>query len=324
MQILLNKNKPFFKAAMHCHSTNSDGKLSVQEQKELFKKQGYSVVAFTDHEHLIDNSHLDDENFLTITSCEIAIKEFPEQSTLKNTLMRVTHLNLYAQNQHNVVTPCYNSVYDHFKNPSIEDKIKFNGEYQRIYSKDGINAIIKEAKSKGFLVCYNHPEWSLENATDYLHYENLDFVEVYNHASTIAGSECYQIQAFDDFLRNGKRIFNLMADDSHKKEDMFGGFIMINAHKLDYDTIISALKNGEFYSSQGPLIYSLIKNGNEVTVECSNAKRISLSTKGRRTEAKRGENLTKATFKVKETDEYFRITVVDEYNNHAHTQAYEI
>ena len=83
MQILLNKNKPFFKAAMHCHSTNSDGKLSVQEQKELFKKQGYSVVAFTDHEHLIDNSHLDDEDFLTITSCEIAIKEFPEQSTSK-------------------------------------------------------------------------------------------------------------------------------------------------------------------------------------------------------------------------------------------------
>ena len=324
MGILLDKNKPYFKTAMHCHSLNSDGELSVEEQKELFKKQGYSIVAFTDHEHLIDNSHLDDEEFLTITSCEIAIKEFPEQSTLKNTLMRVTHLNLYSKNQHNVVTPCYNSVYDHFINDSIRDRIRFNGEYDRIYSKDGINAIIKEAKAQGFLVCYNHPEWSLENATDYLQYEGLDFVEVYNHASTVMGTECYQIQAFDDFLRRDKKIFNVMADDSHKKEHMFGGFIMINAPRLDYSTIISALENGDFYSSQGPLIYSLIRNGNEVEVECSKAKRISLSTKGRRTEAKLGEGLTNAKFKVKETDGYFRVTVVDEFNNHAHTQAYEI
>ena len=54
VQILLNKNKPFFKAAMHSHSTNSDGRLTVSEQKELFKAEGYSVVAFTDHEHLIE------------------------------------------------------------------------------------------------------------------------------------------------------------------------------------------------------------------------------------------------------------------------------
>ncbi|MBE7092232.1 MAG: hypothetical protein E7365_03515 [Clostridiales bacterium] len=324
MQILLNKNMPFFKAAMHCHSTNSDGKLSVQEQKELFKKQGYSVVAFTDHEHLIDNSFLDDKDFLTITSCEIAIKEFPKQSTLKNTLMRVTHLNLYAQNQHNVVTPCYNSVYDHFKNPNIEDKIKFNGEYNRIYSKDGINAIIKEAKSQGFLVSYNHPDWSLEDATDYLQYENFDFVEIYNHTCSCEGGEGYQIKVFDDILRSGKKVFATMADDSHKKESMFGAFIMINAPELNYDTIMTALKNGEFYSSQGPLIYSLIKKGNEVTVECSSAKRISISTKGRRCDAKTGKDLTKATFKLKESDGYFRITVIDEFNNHAHSQAYEI
>ena len=324
MQILLNKNKPFFKAAMHCHSTNSDGKLSVQEQKELFKKQGYSVVAFTDHEHLIDNSFLDDKDFLTITSCEIAIKEFKNQSTMKNTLMRVTHLNFYALDQHNIVTPCYNSVYDHFKNPSIEDKIKFNGEYNREYSKDGINAIIKEAKSQGFLVSYNHPDWSLEDATDYLQYENFDFVEIYNHTCSVDGGEGYQIKVFDDILRNNKKVFATMADDSHKIEHMFGGFIMINAPKLDYTTIMSALKNGEFYSSQGPLIYSLIKNGKEVTVECSNAKRICLSTKGRRCDAKIGKDLTKATFKLKDTDGYFRITVVDEFNNHAHTQSYEI
>ncbi|MBR6509563.1 MAG: hypothetical protein IKT38_03045 [Clostridia bacterium] len=324
MQILLNKNKPFFKAAMHSHSTNSDGRLTVSEQKELFKAEGYSVVAFTDHEHLIDNSFLDDENFLTITSCEVAIKEFPEQSTSKNTSMRVTHLNFYALDQHNVLTPCYSSVCDHFINESIADKIKFNGEYNRVYSKEGINAIINEAKKQGFLVSYNHPDWSLESACDYLGYENLDFVEVYNHACSVEGGEGYQIKAFDDFLRSGKKIYAFMADDSHKKEHMFGGFIMINASKLEYNTILSALRNGEFYISQGPEIYSIIREGNTVTVECSKAKRINLSTKGRRCDTITGEGIEKATFTLKENDGYFRITVIDEYNLHAHSQSYNI
>ena len=181
MQILLDENKKYFKAQLHCHSKNSDGGLTVEQQKELFKEKGYSVIAFTDHEHLVDNSFLDDENFLTITSCEVAIKEFPKESTMKNYNMRVTHLNFYALDQHNDLTPCYNSVYDHFITDTVKGKVKFNGEYQREYSPKGLNQMIMDAKQQGFLVSYNHPDWSLESACDYLNYENFDFVEIYNH-----------------------------------------------------------------------------------------------------------------------------------------------
>ena len=38
--------------------------MTVEEIKEHYKANGYSIVAFTDHEHLIDNSHLDDDDFL--------------------------------------------------------------------------------------------------------------------------------------------------------------------------------------------------------------------------------------------------------------------
>lgn len=323
MQILLDESKGFFKAQLHCHSKNSDGKLTVEQQKELFKEKGYSVVAFTDHEHLIDNSHLDDASFLTITSCEVAVKEFSNESTLKNDKMRVIHLNFYALDQHNTVTPCYNSVYDHFINETVKDKIRFNGEFQREYSPEGINEIIKEAKKQGFLVSYNHPDWSLETACDYLNYENLDFVEVYNHSCTVKGGEGYLIKAFDDILRSGKKVYATMCDDSHSEKTMFGGWVMINAQSLNYKTIMDALKNGEFYSSQGPEIYSITVEDNVVTVKTSKAKRIALSTRGRRCEAQNGENIIKASFKLKETDGYFRITVVDEYNNRAHSQSYE-
>ena len=247
MDILLDDNKCFYKAQLHCHSLNSDGKISVEEQKVLFKQKGYAVVAFTDHEHLVDNSHLDDENFLTITSCELAIKEDALKSTLKDRNMKAIHLNLYALDQHNVVTPCYNSIYDHYTNDYVRSITKFEGEYEREFSAKGINDIVRIAKEKGFLVSYNHPNWSLDDAAGYLQYEGLDFVEVYNHSCTMSGEDSYIIKAFDDFLRAGKKIYATMCDDSHKLERMFGAWVMINADRLDYNTIMGALQKGDFY-----------------------------------------------------------------------------
>ena len=89
IKILIDQRKGFYKANLHCHSTNSDGCFSPQELKEQYLAKGYSVVAFSDHEHLIDHSYLNDEQFVAITACEVAIKEFPEQSTLSHQKMRV-------------------------------------------------------------------------------------------------------------------------------------------------------------------------------------------------------------------------------------------
>ena len=75
MNILIDKNRNFYKANLHCHTTLSDGRLTREEVKARYKAEGYSIIAYTDHEHLIDNSDLNDDSFLTITSAELAIKE---------------------------------------------------------------------------------------------------------------------------------------------------------------------------------------------------------------------------------------------------------
>jgi len=333
MKILLDSSKPFYKANLHCHSTKSDGKKTVEELKAEFKKNGYSVVAFTDHEHIIDNSYLDDDEFLTITSCEVAIKQFKDQSTLKNFNMHVAHLNFYALDQHNDVTPCYNSVYDHFINDSIKDIIKHEGEYDREYSAEKINEMISIAKSKGFIVSYNHPGWSLENATDYMDYDGMFAVEIYNHScynNGLADDE----HVFDDFLRAGKKIYCTACDDCHNNHDFgsvyndsFGGWICINADKLDYDTIMNALQSGDFYASTGPEIKSLTVDGNKVRIETSDCAKIVYLTKGRRRKtiiAEKGEKLNCAEFEMREADEYFRIRVEDGTGKKAYTQSYEV
>ena len=327
MNILLDKNKPFFKANLHCHSTYSDGKESVEELKRQYKRQGYSIVAFTEHEHLIDNSRLNDEEFLAITACELAIKEFPEQSTMKNFDMRVCHLNLYSLDPHNTLTPCYSPIQDHFISDTCRHLIRYDTAYERVYSKEGINDIIRIANEQGFLVTYNHPTWSLETANEYLQYDNLFAVEIYNHGCNRMGARVDDERVFDDMLRAGKRLFCVCADDNHTAEDSFGGWVCVNAEKLDYTTIMTALRNGQFYASTGPQIFALTQDGMQVEIYTSPCKTIGVTTHGRRTDgvcANDGELLTHAKFTLRPEDKYFRIRVTDKYGKTAYTQAYPL
>ena len=64
-----------YKANLHMHTVVSDGRMTPLETKEAFLKEGYSIVAFTDHEVMIPHPELIDDNFLAITSTEISIDE---------------------------------------------------------------------------------------------------------------------------------------------------------------------------------------------------------------------------------------------------------
>lgn len=325
-KILFGSKKNVYKGNMHCHSTLSDGKYSPEELKKRYKARGYSILAITDHEHLNNNSYLDDEDFITITSCEVAIKEFPKESTLKNFNMKVCHLNFYAKQQDNVYNFFYNSVYDHFSAKERRSSFKKpEFDIQRSYG-EGINELIKAANENGFFVAYNHPRWSLENYREYSKYEGLWGVEVCNGSCNYSGLYEYNINVFDDFLRDGKRIFATSGDDNHNRmNDSFGTFVMVEADSLKYSNVIDSLLNGDFYTSTGPEIYNISYKDGKVYINCSNAKRISYSTRGRRAcsvNANDNEYICSAVFELKETDGYFRISVLDEFGGIADSQAY--
>ncbi len=328
-KVLLDGNKNYYKANLHCHSTKSDGNMTVEELKEHYKKHGYSILAYTDHEHLIDNSYLNDESFLTITSCEHAIKEIETMSTLVKWDMKVCHLNLYAKDAKNIKTPCYNYVLDKYINDEIKDIIYQPKEsYKRDYTPQAIAKLIEICNNEGFLVAYNHPRWSLENATDYLGYKGIWAVEIYNHDTNLSGLYEYDVNVFDDFLRDGQKIACTMADDNHSITSTLGGFVMVNADKLEYNTIMTALENHNFYSSTGPIIKNLYIEDDMAYLTYEKGAYAVMSTKGRRVEKdiavnEDGENI--ARFKIlKDKDGYVRFDVVDKYGRRANTNAYFI
>ena len=64
---LLPESGNFYKANLHCHTVLSDGCLTPEEVKKIYKNEGYSVVAYTDHDILIPHhAELSDDEFLAL------------------------------------------------------------------------------------------------------------------------------------------------------------------------------------------------------------------------------------------------------------------
>ena len=329
MRILLDPAKNYYKANLHCHSTFSDGKRSPEEIKKAYMDRGYSVVAYTDHEHVIPHPELCDENFVALTGCELSIKENPTASTLTAKTMKVVHINLYAKEIDNGVTPCYSTVQDHFKREMLEHLIKKDGEYSRTYSPECVNDIIRIAHERGFLASYNHAGWSLETAENYMRYEGFDFVEIYNHGCVTSGYRDDE-HVFSDMLMSGRRVYATATDDNHNRADFdspesdsFGGFVMINADALTYSSVMRALERGDFYASTGAYIYSIVRDGSTVTVKTSPSSSITLRTTFRHTDTVHDETgeMTEATFTLPSESTNFRIVVTSK-DGKAYSQLY--
>jgi hypothetical protein len=324
---LLSESGNFYKANLHCHSTVSDGKLSPEELKELYAQNGYSVIAFTDHDVMIPHHDLTDESFLALVGYEMEVNQpRPEGAPYAKTC----HMCLIALSPDTKQQVCWHrEKYLFGRAVGYREQVKFDEtlpDYERAYTHEGISDMMQKGRDAGFFVTYNHPSWSMEEYPDYVGYNGMYAMEICNYGCTCVGYEDYVPQIYDTLLRAGKRIYCIATDDNHNhNDDSCGGFTMIKAEKLEYTAITDALVKGQFYASQGPAIEELWLEGDMVHIKCSPAREIFMNTGVRRTafaRAKAGELLTEATFKVRPEDQYFRLTVIDERGKPANTNAY--
>lgn len=332
---LLPENGRFYKANLHTHSTCSDGIRSVEEIKADYMAHGYSVVAFTDHNVMVDHSDLNEpERFLTLTSYEIDTNQ--DAGGLPWNTRPTYHLNLYACRPDETFYPCPNPAYTTVNAPKyVQDY--YRGDYIRRYSVEGQNEMIREARANGFLVSYNHPAWSLQHYPDYAELEGVTAVEVYNTGCVLEG---YALDAdehvLDDFLHLGKRVYPVATDDSHGTADCFGGWVQFKAPALTYEDIFHAYAVGDFYASWGPEIHSLYIEDGVLHMDCADTVRVSLVTDVRISHyaaAPVGEELNHYTYDLRpwlaqaratgrEGVAYFRLTLESANGSRALTRGY--
>jgi hypothetical protein len=145
------------------------------------------------------------------------------------------------------------------------------------HSPEAINAMIAEANRRGFLVMYNHPHWSLHSYEDYSKYKGLWAMEIFNTGSASYGDDDNGT-IYRDLLNLGNRLFPVCADDSHNERTVAGGWIMVGAETLTYESVISALEKGDFYASTGPQIHSLTVDGDQLHIRCSDASSVTIES----------------------------------------------
>jgi predicted metal-dependent phosphoesterase TrpH len=61
----------YFKAQLHCHTTNSDGIATPSEVVEAYKSLGYDILCITDHNYVTDMSSFSDSSFLCFEGEEL-------------------------------------------------------------------------------------------------------------------------------------------------------------------------------------------------------------------------------------------------------------
>lgn len=325
-----------YKANLHCHSTVSDGKLTPEEIKDLYKGMGYSVVAFTDHDVMISHVDLNDNEFLTLNGYEIEVCE-DENGKYPN--VKYFHACLLALEPDNFKQVCWHREKYMIGNAAnYRSQVQFDEnepDYERHYTLECINDIIKKGRDNGYFVTYNHPTWNLEAYEQYIQYENLSAMEITNTICELDGFEGYSGPMYDDMLRAGKRIYCIGTDDNHnkigrenrnsKRWDSGGNWVMIKADKLDYRTITKALEKGNFYSSQGPEIHELWVENGKVHIKTSAVERIALITGNRSAlfEIAEDDNgICEACFDLHPDCKYFRIKITDYVGKFANTNAY--
>lgn len=334
-QYLLPESGKFYKVNMHSHTNHSDGVQSPEELKEIYKSAGYSAIAYTEHEALFDLTYLNDEEFLALTSYEYALgnKENPAHSFYKGKPasfadIEQMHLNLYAKDPHNVKQICFNPKFISEKQKELLGEFNYFGEpdFSKVWSIECINGIIRTARECGFLVCYNHPCWSLNTYETYSKLEGLDMFEINNGASNRASDMDYTPHVYEQMLRLGKRLVCVGGDDNHDRLHFFKAWTMVKAESLTHENILGAIEKGDCYASSGPEIRELYYEDGRVYIKCSDASAVHLYTAGRRRartpEIRDGKPITEASFEVSESDFYFRLAVRDANGNHADTRAY--
>ena len=326
MKELIPEGGQFYKVNMHSHTDISDGRQTPQQIKETFKALGYSAVCFTDHEVLIGHQDLADEDFIPLHGYEVCIKR--DQSIHTAWFQPVYHFNFIAKEPDNLRMPMFYEFNRSWPGNS-ESWARKEGVFTDTidtthYSIPWINDYLAEVEKSGYLINYNHPEWSLQGPADYLGLEHVHSIELINSGCLdLNDNTAFHYQAL---LRQGRHMVPTAGDDNHRQAGCGFGWTMLKAPELSYQALIKAYEQGHCYASEGPEILSLVLDGDKIRIRTSPARSITLLSQGRYVQQVKDDTcqLTEAEFDYcpQKMGTFFRLEVRDEKGNKAFSNAY--
>jgi len=226
----------WYKGNLHTHTTASDGGLSPQETIRIYAEGDYDFLALTDHRVVVNYDGIDPYGMSLVSGCELGVG----RSALGRELHVVT-LGLDAP-------------------PQVPDSYDFT---------ELVAAIATQCQ-----LCFvAHPFWSLIEASELVDLQGYVGVEVYNASCQYACGRGPSEMVWDMLLAHGQRLWGFAVDDAHYSEDYCQAWVWVRSAENSVAAILEALKAG---ASNGPQIYDVAVEGEEVWVHCSPCRQIAV------------------------------------------------
>jgi predicted metal-dependent phosphoesterase TrpH len=289
----------FWRGNLHTHSTLSDGALAPDQVVEAYKDAGYDFMMLSDHFlgayqwPIADTRRFRSNNFTTIIGSEL---HAPETSV--GELWHIVAAGLPL-------------------------------DFEPAEPEESGAALAQRAADAGAFVGIAHPAWSQLTIEDGRTIEVAHAVEIYNHGCAVDSDRGEGWYLLDQLLTEGRRLTAFATDDAHfKTDDHFGGWVQVKAESLDPETLVEALKQGHYYSSQGPIIHEVSVSGTELTIACSPVNTIVVACGHSRTVGRSGKAITGATLDLRGLERgwlltkesaWFRVSLIDQAGRRAWT-----
>jgi len=289
----------FWRGNLHTHSTLSDGTLTPAAVVDAYKNAGYDFMMLSDHFTdrydwpVADTRASRSNTFTTIIGAELHAPE-----TKVGELWHIVGAGLPLD----------------FPACGVDE----TGSH-----------IADRAAEAGAFIGIAHPAWSQLTMEDSHAIASAHAVEVYNHGCAMDSDRGDGWYLLDQMLNEGRRLSAFATDDAHfATDDHFGGWVHVKADSLDPNVLLAALKKGEYYSSQGPVIHSIELEGTELHVTCSPANTIVALCGNSRTAGRSAKSITSATIDLKKFEDgwllrqkspWFRVSVIDASGKRAWT-----
>lgn len=287
----------FWRGNLHTHSTLSDGALTPEAVVEAYKAAGYDFMMLSDHFvkrygwPIADTRPYRSNRFTTILGSEVHAP-----ATSAGELWHIVAAGLPLD----------------FPPPD---------------PKETGPQLARRAAAAGAFIGIAHPAWSQLTIEDGRAIDCAHAVEVYNHGCAVECDRGDGWYLLDQLLNEGRRLTAFATDDAHfKTPDHFGGWVHVKAESLEPEALLAALKQGAYYSSQGPLIHDVAVVRGEMTVSCSPVDAIVVVCGNSRTVARYGRAITEATLDLTKLDEgwllerrspWLRLVLIDQAGRRA-------
>lgn len=245
----------WYKGNTHCHTTYSDGSESPKDTAEFYYNHGYSFLFITDHGIYKQHKECEYKEFLIFPSAE-----------------RDVNVNAEVFKNFHIV-----GAYDLETNAlPYNDGDIFRTDWENIKS---VQNIIDDLTNHGNIAIIAHPVWSRIDMTELLSLKGFIGIEIYNNVCEIQWHNGQSLLYWDLLWKNGIKLWGFAVDDSHRPEiHALGGWIVVKSLNLTYESIMSALKSGSFYSSTGPQLLDFYVEDNVAYVDCSDVAAIHFIT----------------------------------------------